>query len=172
MYRSHSTLDPGTRERLLASIRRHLRGILHLRQFVDSEDVLQNVLVRLLSAAEKVQPETEADLLKLAARHIRWELIDLHRSLFGPEGPGGKVTPLTGEALDAAFQPATIPEPNASIALADAVEKLPPDLKGVVDLLFYHDLTHEQAAKLLGVATKTVQRRWRNARIQLGRLLT
>ena len=34
-----------------------------------------------------------------------------------------------------------------------------------MDLLWYRGLTHAQAAEALGVATKTVQRRWASARL-------
>lgn len=172
MISGYSTPSPETLASLKASIRHHLRGILQLRNFLDSDDVLQNVLLRLQAAAEKVRPATQADLLGLAARHIRWELIDLHRTYFGPEGPGGKITPLSGPMLDSAFSTHTPPDPHAAIALAEAVDQLPPDLRQVVDLLFYNDLTHDQAAELLNISPKTIQRRWRNARAQLGRILT
>ena len=36
-----------------------------------------------------------------------------------------------------------------------------------MDLLWYRGLTHAQAAEALGVATKTVQRRWASARLMI-----
>ena len=41
----------------------------------------------------------------------------------------------------------------------------------VFELIWYQDLTHADAAAVLGVATKTIQRRWREARLQLHHLL-
>jgi RNA polymerase sigma-70 factor (ECF subfamily) len=172
MYSGSTPISDEVRAQLLVSIRKHLLGILQLRQFLDSEDVLHNVLLRLMAAAEKVKPPTQADLLRLAARHIRWELIDLYRTYFGPTGPGGKHAPMSGPQLDSAFADHTAPDAHSAIALAEAVDQLPDELRQTVDLLFYHDLTHEQAAELLGTTSKTIQRRWRNARIQLGRMLT
>ena len=37
----------------------------------------------------------------------------------------------------------------------------------MVNLLWYDDLTHAQAAEALGVATKTIQRRWASARLMI-----
>lgn len=161
--------DPSTITHLKSSIRRHLGTFLQLRKFVDSDDVLQNVLIRLLAAAEKTNPPTQADLLKLAARHIRWELADLHRTYFGPEGPGKKVFPLSGTDVEVPTPPR---DAHSAIVLAEAVERLEPESREVVDLLFYNELTHEQAAEVLGTTTKTIQRRWKAARVQLGRLVS
>ena len=36
-----------------------------------------------------------------------------------------------------------------------------------MDLLWYRGLTHAQAAESLGVATKTIQRRWASARLMI-----
>ena len=49
----------------------------------------------------------------------------------------------------------------------EAVERLPEEERQVVGLLWYRGLTHAQAAEALGVATKTVQRRWASARLMI-----
>jgi RNA polymerase sigma-70 factor (ECF subfamily) len=48
-------------------------------------------------------------------------------------------------------------------AFHEAVDGLPEEEREVVGLLFYHGLTKEQAAALLDVSERTVQRRWRAA---------
>jgi RNA polymerase sigma factor (sigma-70 family) len=50
-------------------------------------------------------------------------------------------------------------------AFHEAVDRLPEEERQVMDLLWYRGLTHAQAAEALGVATKTVQRRWASARL-------
>ena len=50
-------------------------------------------------------------------------------------------------------------------AFHEAVDRLPEEEREVMDLLWYRGLTHAQAAEALGVATKTVQRRWASARL-------
>ena len=47
------------------------------------------------------------------------------------------------------------------------VEALPPEEREVVDLLFVHDLTQEEAAQVLDCSLRTVKRRWQSARIRL-----
>jgi RNA polymerase sigma-70 factor (ECF subfamily) len=166
--------DPALLAEMKVIVRAHLAGIVRLRAYLDSDDVLQNVLMRLMGAMGKVRPSTRGELLGLAARHIRWEVIDLYRTHFGPEGPGKKLEPLSGAALDLAVEQPADDGTAAALAaaqLAEAVDKLPKDLREVVDLLFYHHLTHEQAAEVLGVSTKTIQRAWRDAKVKLGRAL-
>jgi RNA polymerase sigma-70 factor (ECF subfamily) len=53
------------------------------------------------------------------------------------------------------------------MAFHEAVERMPVEEREVFDLLWYQGMTHGQAAKALGVATKTVQRRWASARLLL-----
>ena len=48
---------------------------------------------------------------------------------------------------------------------------LPEAEREVFDLLWYQDLTQEEAAALLGVDVRTVQRRWRSARLNLAAAL-
>jgi RNA polymerase sigma-70 factor (ECF subfamily) len=48
---------------------------------------------------------------------------------------------------------------------------LPDAERAVADLLFYQGLSQEEAAALLGVDVRTVQRRWQRVRVHLhGRL--
>jgi RNA polymerase sigma factor (sigma-70 family) len=47
------------------------------------------------------------------------------------------------------------------------VEGLPAEERDAFDLLWYHQLTHAEAAELLGVSESTVRRRWTAARLRL-----
>ena len=44
---------------------------------------------------------------------------------------------------------------------------MPEEEQEVFNLLWYEQLTHEQAAEVLGVTTRTVRRRWQDARYRL-----
>jgi RNA polymerase sigma-70 factor (ECF subfamily) len=44
---------------------------------------------------------------------------------------------------------------------------LPDEEQEVFNLLWYEQLTHEQAAEVLGVTTRTIRRRWQDARYRL-----
>src|SRR5262245_7811376 len=77
-----------TCSRLERLARKMLRGFPRVRRWADTNDVLQNALVRLLRSLETVRPESPREFFALAAQQIRRELLDLARHFFGPEGPG------------------------------------------------------------------------------------
>jgi RNA polymerase sigma factor (sigma-70 family) len=52
-------------------------------------------------------------------------------------------------------------------ALHEQVERLPEEERQVVDLLFYQGLSQADAAVVLGVSVRTLQRRWHAALIRL-----
>src|SRR5262245_8442553 len=75
-------------ERLRKLSRRMLSDFRGVGRWEDSDDVLQNALVRLLRALEVVRPQSVREFCRLSAMQIRRELIDLTRHHFGPEGHG------------------------------------------------------------------------------------
>ena len=76
------------RDRLTILTRRMLGDFQRVRRWVETDDVLQNALVRLLAALRSVQPQTPREFFALASLQIRRELIDLARHFYGPEGLG------------------------------------------------------------------------------------
>src|SRR5262245_62555220 len=70
-----------------------LRGFPGVRQWEETSDVLQNVLLRLDRALQAVEVPSPRDFLRLATAQIRRELIDLARHHAGPEGLGANVVP-------------------------------------------------------------------------------
>ena len=73
----------------------------NVRRWADTDDVLQNAQLRLLHALETVRPDSTRRFFGLAAKQIRWELIDLARHFYGAEGiganhasKGGAATPV------------------------------------------------------------------------------
>lgn len=162
-------------QRLTALVRKVLRGFPRVRSFEDSSDVLHDALPRLLRALEAVPPASAADFFRLAARQIKWELMDLVQRYYGPRGPGGKhVAAPAGEASSsaaAAADPSDATHEPGRLALwrefHAQVEALPEEERAVFDLLWYQGLTQAEAAPLLGVAEVTVRRRWMAARIRL-----
>src|SRR6516225_2512011 len=75
-------------ERLTILTRRMLGDFQRVRRWAETDDVLQNALVRLVSALRSVKPQTSRDFLALASLQIRRELIDLARHYGGPQGLG------------------------------------------------------------------------------------
>jgi RNA polymerase sigma-70 factor (ECF subfamily) len=78
-----------------------------------------------------------------------------------------------------AARPATEPWPDEIVALADSaaavygsVEKLEPDLRHTVQLHYYQNLTLQETADAMGVASSTVKYRLRQALTELQRKLS
>src|SRR6516165_11191633 len=78
----------GTCERLRQLTQTMLRDYRRLKRWEETDDVLQNALVRLHRALQQVTPPTLRDFYRLATLQIRRELIDLSRHYYGPEGRG------------------------------------------------------------------------------------
>jgi RNA polymerase sigma-70 factor (ECF subfamily) len=180
--------DPAARRDLLgaasARLRRLARKMLRadgrLRRWVESGDVLNDAVLRLGRALEAVTPETLREFFRLAALQVRRELADLARHHFGPRGAAAhhqSNPPQEGspEGAPAAVDPPDCrDEPSALAAWGEMHEKagaLPEELREAFDLVYYQGLSHAEAAALLGVSTKTVQRRWHRACLALHELM-
>lgn len=154
-------------ERLRTLARKRLRGFPDLRRWAGTDDVLQNALLRLHKALAEVKPPTVAAFFGLAALQIRRELLDLSKSVFGPEGIGANHhTDGNGAVLAGQGE-----MPTTWGRFNELTELLPEDERQVVDLLFIHEMTQEEAASVLGVSLRTVKRRWLSARTRLGERL-
>src|SRR5438270_11169773 len=66
-------------ERLRRLTRKMLKGFPGVKRYAETDDVLQNSLLRLLRALDDVQPTSTREFLGLAATQIRRELLDLAR---------------------------------------------------------------------------------------------
>jgi RNA polymerase sigma factor (sigma-70 family) len=155
--------------RFTALARAMLRRYPHLRRWEQTDDLLNAALTRLHRTLMGVRPESVRHFDNLAATQIRRELIDLARSYYGPEGlganhhtdgtdPGVRLA----QVSDRSGRPETL---EGWTAFHEAVERMPEEEREVFDLLWYQGMTHSQAAEALGVATKTIQRRWASARL-------
>lgn len=148
-----------------------------LRRWEQTDDVLQNALLRLNRALESCAPVSSAHFWNLATRLVRRELIDLTRHHFGPEGHAAShQTDHSG--------PADHPDPRSMRAggcepssqeqwgsIHEQVEALPRELRDLVGLIWCEGLTQQQAADALGVSLNTVKRRRRTALLLLAHAL-
>jgi RNA polymerase sigma-70 factor (ECF subfamily) len=164
--------------RLESLTRRMLRHYPRLRRWEQTGDVLQNSLLRLHRSLATVRPASAAAFYGLAAANIRRELIDLARHHFGPEGAArmhhtdadetaGADLPVANQE-DPGGEPVTLQEWTE---FHEAVQRLRVSEREVFDLLWYEGLTQGEAASALGVTERTVKNRWRNAKLELHRLL-
>lgn len=156
--------------RFVALARAMLRRYPHVHRWEQTDDLLQAALMRLHRSLVEVRPDDVRHFDNLAATQIRRELIDFARHYNGPEGEGAHhhTDGVDPGARLAGVADGRMPETlDAWAAFHEAVEQLPAEEREVTELLWYRGLTHAQAAEALGVATKTVQRRWASARLIL-----
>ncbi len=118
------------------------------------DELLSGVVERLLKAMRSVHPQTVRQVFALANQHMRWELNDLARRL--------DEKPVLASLQD---EMAQAPASSDSVLSAEgrrmleAIDALPEDEREVFDLVRIQGLTHAEAASILGVSAKTVQRR-------------
>ena len=121
---------------------------------LQADELLGAVVERLLKALNEARPTTVRQFMGLAGQHMRWELNDLARRLDRQPAP---------VELDEGLVPApacssTGLSPDGHRML-EAIDSLPEDERETFDLVRIQGITHGEAAELLGVSVKTVQRR-------------
>jgi RNA polymerase sigma-70 factor (ECF subfamily) len=166
----------GTCANLERLARKMLRRFPNVRRQAQTDDVLQNSLMRLLRSLEKVRPPTMRDFYQLAAGVMQRELLDLARHF---ARTNRLVLAALGQADTAGSaagpEPADTRNDAADLerweAFHEAWERLPVEERELVGLLFYHGWTHERVAELFGVSVRTVQRRWQAAQLKLHALM-
>jgi len=167
-------------ERLRRLTRKMLKGFGRVRRWEQTDDVLQNALVRLWNALQQVTPRTAREFFGLAALQIRRELIDLARQYYGPQGLGANqesrgdqddqsgLRGAPGDKSDATHEPSRL---TIWSEFHEQVNTLPPPEREVFDCLWYHELTRAETARLLEVSEATVGRLWVAARRKLHQAL-
>jgi RNA polymerase sigma-70 factor (ECF subfamily) len=121
---------------------------------LQSDELLSAVVERLLKALREARPGTVRQFFALAGQHMRWELTDLARRL-------------DKQPTAVELREGLVPAPASSDSvlspegrrILEAIDSLPEDEREAFDLVRIQGLTHGEAAEVLGVATKTVQRR-------------
>jgi RNA polymerase sigma factor (sigma-70 family) len=153
-----------------------LQGYPGVKRWEQTDDVLQAALIRLDRALREVRPASMSEFFGLAGLQIRRELLDLADHYSGPEGPGNKQVSLPDDDCGNAFLEPVDRSPTPS-RLAEwcevhrRVERLPEEEREAFNLLYYQGVTQTDAAALLGVSVRTIQRRWHSALLQLHDLL-
>jgi RNA polymerase sigma-70 factor (ECF subfamily) len=132
-----------------------------------ADEMLGAVAERMLKAMRKVRPKTVRQFFALANQHMRWELNDLARRL-DKQAPPAEVR----ESFVAAPAESGTSQlgPQAPRILA-AIENLPQDEREAFDLVRIQEMTLAEAAEVLGVGVRTVQRRLHRALFLLAEAL-
>jgi RNA polymerase sigma-70 factor (ECF subfamily) len=134
---------------------------------LQSDELLDAVVERLLKALREVRPESVRQFFALANQHMRWEL-------------NGLASRLDEQPARVELQEELVPAPpnsSSSISLdfrrmLAAIEGLPEDEREVFDLVRIQGTTQAEAAQVLDVSTKTVQRRLNRAVMLLAETLS
>lgn len=134
---------------------------------LETDELLDGVVAGLLTALQKVRPETVRQFFALANQHMRWQLNDLARLLDKQPRPAalaesGVVAP-PGSSDSSLSQDAR--------RMLEAIHSLPEEDREIFELVRIQGLTHAEAAGVVGVSEKTVQRRLNRARLLLAETL-
>ena len=145
---------------LYRSYPRLTRGPANLR----TDEMLSAVVERLLKAMRKVRPQTVRQFFALAGQHMRWELNDLARRLDAqpPAFDLGESRAVVQPATPTESGPPERPSPILARILG-AIEDLPREEREVFNLVRLQGMTAAEAAQVVGVSAKTVQRRLRRS---------
>jgi RNA polymerase sigma-70 factor (ECF subfamily) len=130
---------------------------------LQAEEMLSAVVERMLKAMREVRPPTVRQFFALASQHMRWELNDLARRL-------------DEQATAVELRDSLLPAPPNSEAsqlsprmrrILDVIDRLPEEEREVFNLVRVQGLSQPEAAAVLGVSAKTVQRRLNRSRLLL-----
>ena len=130
------------------------------------DELLGAVVERLLKALRAARPQTVRDYFALANQHMRWELNDLARRLDNQ--------PSAGELYEgiALSPPSSVSRLTPGGArMLRAIDDLPEEEREAFDLVRIQGMTQVEAADVLGVSIKTVQRRLNRALLILSETL-
>lgn len=157
--------------------RRMLRGFPSVRRWDDTDDVLHGAAMRLCQALDGEPPRSARHFNWLLAQQVRWCLLSLARKYNGPLGLNRNqrdFVEVDGQLASPTNRPNYTADEGA-VTMAEwtefhlQVERLPPEIAEVFSLVWYLELRHSEIAESLGVSEITVRRRWREARLRLGR---
>jgi len=134
---------------------------------LETDDLLGGLVAGLLTALRATRPTTVRQFFGLACQHMRWQLNDLARRLDERPPPAALAD---AEVVTPPSSTGTGLTPDGRRMLL-AIEGLPEDEREVFDLVRIQGLTHTEAAEVVGVSLKTVQRRLNRARLLLAEQL-
>ena len=122
---------------------------------LQTDELLGSVVERLLKAMRQVRPQTVRQFFALANQHMRWELNDLARRL-------------DEQAAAVELRDSLVPAPAESSGsqaspntrrILEVIGSLPEEEREAFNLVRIQGMTQPEAAAVLGVSAKTVQRR-------------
>jgi RNA polymerase sigma-70 factor, ECF subfamily len=163
--------DRDALDRILPLVYDELRGIAgaqlarhHDPPTLQPTALVHDVYVKLAGSGMDVA--SRAHFLAIAARAMRQVLVDGARRRFADKRGGGAVhTTLTADIQSFEVRSEDL------IALDDAIERLDPRQRQVVECRFFAGMEEDEIALALGLSTRTIRREWVKARAWLVRAL-
>jgi len=122
---------------------------------LSADEMLSGVVERMLKALREQRPENVRRFFALANQHMRWELNEMARGL-DERTPEAE---LTSDVAVAPRENSGAPPGPGFHRILDAIEQLPEEEREVFSLVRIQGMAHTEASEVLGVATKTIQRR-------------
>jgi RNA polymerase sigma factor (sigma-70 family) len=135
---------------------------------LETDELLDGVVAGLLTALRAVRPQTVRQFFALANQHIRWQLNDLARRL--DEQPRAAALAESGVAAPSGSSDSVLS--HDARRMLQAIDGLPEAEREVFELVRIQGLHYAEAAGVVGVSVKTVQRRLNRARLLLAEQLT
>jgi RNA polymerase sigma factor (sigma-70 family) len=129
---------------------------------LETDEMLSAVVERLLKAMRSARPRTVRQFFALVNQHMRWELNDLARRL--DHQPAAVAASEWLVSAPASSGSALTPDGRRML---EAIGSLPDEEREVFELVRVQGLTYAEAAGVLGVSAKTVQRRLNRSLILL-----
>ena len=129
---------------------------------LEPDELLSAVVERLMKAMRSQRPPTVRRFFGLVNQHMRWELNDLARRL--DEQPAA--VPVDEAAAPAPPSSVSMMTPKHRRVL-QSIDNLPEDEREVFELVRVQGMTHTEAAEVVGVSAKTIQRRLNRAMVLL-----
>lgn len=124
---------------------------------LQAEEMLGGVVERMMKALRKVHPKTVREFFALANQHMRWELNEFARRL-DREAHAVELHESRVGAVAATGQDSSRISPNA-VRMIAAIDALPEVERETFCLVRIQGMTQADAAEVLGISIKTVQRR-------------
>ena len=156
---------------------RHYPRLTHPPLNLQPDEMLGAVTERMLKAMRAARPQTVRQFFALANQHLRWELNDVARRL-DKQAPAVEVREsFLAAPVDSSSGSGSgtgsgsgSSSPSATRIL-EAIANLPDDEREALDLVRIQGMTQPEAAEVLGVALRTVQRRLNRALVLLAEAL-
>ena len=135
---------------------------------LQADEMLSGVVERMIKAMRVVRPGNVRQFFALANQHMRWELNELARR-FDQETRAVELRESAIGDPPSAMSTAHV-SPN-TVRMLEAIDSLPEDEKETFSLVRVQGMTQADAAAVLGVSVKTIQRRLNRSLLLLGEKL-